>query len=69
MLRETCMLFLAILLTGCVAFVNEGSEERKVNSFVISDKEVTDILDQTREKSPDKEFEINWPDKLKWPNK
>jgi len=63
------ILLFAMFLVGCVAFVNEGSEGRKVKSFIISREEAIDILDQTNQQTPDKEFEVKLPDKLQWPSK
>jgi len=69
-MRKIMYLLLAIIFfTGCIAIVDEGSEGRNVKSLIITKEETLEILDKTSQQTPDKEFEVKWPEKLKWPKK
>ena len=63
MFKSVYIILFLLVLAGCVAFVNEGKDGRKVKSFIITEKETADIIDQTSQKTPDKEFQIKWPKK------
>jgi hypothetical protein len=54
------LLFLlaSLVLGGCFAIVDEGSEGRKVKSFIITEEEALDILEKAREKDPFEKYEI-----------
>lgn len=49
---------LALYLCGCLAIVNEKAGKKEVKSFMITEEETIDMLEQIDDLEPNSEYEI-----------
>lgn len=51
MVRFLLLLFAAFLLSGCFAIIDNSGEEKKVRSFIITEKEALDLIQRINQVS------------------